>query len=134
MEMTELQRARKLCREWQRILRLQDWDIDVRIVRFHESMDRSLGECAIVGGHKAASIKVRSWIDNGYDGIGPEAIRDPEVTIVHELLHVHVSAFEPEEWDSPEGVAAEQSISQLARAFVDLKRKAVANQIGDCKA
>jgi hypothetical protein len=66
---------------WQRRLRLNDWDIKLTF----EKHPNSLGNVRLQANYKNAEIVLQhtDFIDN--QGLGN---KDPEVTLVHELLHV----------------------------------------------
>lgn len=109
-----------LCREWQKTLRLQDWDVKVRIVR-QRDMDNhnAQGEVDWTLPKKSAAISILDPTDyppNSWWG------QDIERTLVHELLHLHFAPFVEEE-DGLKRVAEEQAIDCLAIALVALKRR-----------
>ena len=116
------QEAQALCCEWQERLRLQDWDVKVDIAR--EAQFRTsgtAGECRWVLAKKTALVYLLDPVDY------PPDIRweqDHEVTLVHELLHLHGAPFDQFESGSPEEIALEQMIDLTARALVALERQA----------
>lgn len=107
-----------LCAKWQRILRLQDWDVVPKLVRWHEMPTDRLGECDHRLSKKMAVIRVLDPNDAPPNNAWPH---DPEKTLVHELLHLHFAPFRAEP-DTPADVAQEQVIDTLARALVALAR------------
>lgn len=110
----------RLCREWQRVLRLQDWNFFIRVKRSCDmSMAHVAGEFQPVLTKKEASIFLLSPIDYPTDAVYPQ---DMEKTLVHEMIHAHFAPF----WDCCEEqhrVSMEQAIESLATALISLKRK-----------
>ena len=107
-----------LRREWQKLLRLQDWRITARFVNYEDLADDRVGECSNLADSKEADIKI----------IHPEQLKDAsetdkdlENTLVHELLHCHFSPFRSNE----EGtiIQHEQAIVAITEALVGLKRR-----------
>lgn len=109
----------KLCAYWQGVLRLQDWDVRVKLVRRME-LDGRLGWCRVCPERGAATIHVMDPIDDD-----PNSPEDPEDTLVHELLHISTHGMNVKA-DTPEGVAEERHINTLAGALVKLNRKGAA--------
>jgi hypothetical protein len=108
----------ELLRQWKTRLRLDDWDITIE---FSKHMD-GLGECRMAAKYKQARIKMKDpeFIDP--DGL---TIRDPEVTLVHELLHVQAGQLteflgrsENERWHDE----MERVVELTAIALVNLRR------------
>lgn len=109
-----------LCREWQGVLRLQDWDVKVKLARQREfSNPSAMGECRWTLPNKQALILLVDPVDYPDDTEWPY---DMEQVLVHELLHLHAAAFDAFEDDSPQDVALEQMIECLACGLVRLKR------------
>src|SRR5215469_18222449 len=78
-------------REWQKILRLQDWDCKVSLKRAADMHADSCEGCnRYHTALKTASIHVRDPIDHESDAEWPP---DAEETIVHELIHLHFAPF-----------------------------------------
>ncbi len=111
--------AEALLKEWQKILRLQDWDVVVGIRR---ARDMSLGESAAeVHWKKEKKLAIIHLLDpTDYDNACFS--QDHEVSIVHELLHLHMVGFAAED-DTPEDTAQEQAIHAISMALVELKRR-----------
>ena len=108
-------------KEWQKILRLQDWEIVLKISR-HDDMglDEVCGSSNWVLARGEAILKLLDPIDYSSDIVFPQ---DQEVTLVHELLHLHYAPFsENFERGSLEHIALEKSIEVTAKALVALKR------------
>ncbi|MEW6726892.1 MAG: hypothetical protein AB1327_08035 [Bacillota bacterium] len=107
------------CAEWQRILRLQDWDVITKIVRSDDMHSDGQGECTWVIERKEAIIKLLDPVD--YSPRSPFE-QDHERTLVHELLHLHFAPFTAKD-GTLEDIAQEQAIQCFAKAFVELKRR-----------
>ncbi len=113
------EQAEGLLAEWQKTLKLQDWEIVIDIKR---ARDMQLGECAAeVHWKKKKKIAIVHLLDSiDYDnGYFPQ---DHEASIVHELLHLHMVGFAAED-DTPEDTAQEQAIHAISTALVELKRR-----------
>lgn len=104
-----------LLRHWQRKLRLQDWDIEIRFV----SKDEMTGRDGTVQYHthlKTARIEV---LRPGEERPNAWIPYDIENTIVHELLHLHLSYFtEQYEPGSPGHLLEEQFVHVMAGLLV----------------
>jgi hypothetical protein len=110
-----------LCAEWQKTLRLQDWDVKVRIVRRSQfRISDAQGECEWLLPKKTALIHIVDPIDYPPNSVWEQ---DMERTLVHELLHCHMAGFDDFEYGSPKDVAVEQAVESIAKALVSLKRK-----------
>jgi len=115
----QLQQA---CREWQRRLRLEDWRVTVR---FQDWVSMStIGRSGEVQWNLQAKSAVISILPPGQrcDGNPEMAEGDWERTLVHELLHLHLAA-----WDTCDGsledAAQEQAINAMSEALVTLARE-----------
>lgn len=87
---------RKETRAWQRKLRLQDWNISVHLVRLNEMPDQdAIGAIFPHIERKDARMFLLSPIDVPLLAAG--FLNDEEInyslTIVHELLHLHMAPF-----------------------------------------
>lgn len=115
---------RSLCAEWQETLRLQDWDINVWIVRARD-IDNASARVHWRQSTRDARISVQHPSDFEAE---PGHEQDMERDLVHELLHLHFSPFAADDDDSAENIAQEQAIHALSCSLVALKRKADANE------
>jgi hypothetical protein len=119
----------KLCKEWQEILKVKDWHVETAINRKENFCKEKFqgkwlnGLCEPNLQTKVAYINIIDPIDYPDNAI---LSQDMEVTLVHELLHLHTcnyhTCFEDDslEWDY-----LEQTVELLARALVNLKRQNV---------
>jgi hypothetical protein len=104
---------------WQKVLRLQDWRVRVRLVRQRDLRDPgNQGESEWVLENRAAVIRVLEPFDYPSDSVWPQ---DMERTLVHELLHLHFAPFDAEP-DTAESIAQEQAIDCIATGLVALHR------------
>lgn len=109
------------CKEWQKILRLQDWIVSASIERGRDMrMEETQGECSWVIQTKLAKIRVLDPLD--YPP-GSMIEQDMEQTLVHELLHLHHAPFDDFDCDTLENTTMEQAIDSIAMALVNLKRE-----------
>lgn len=103
---------------WQRVLRLQDWEIQASIVTVREMRnDDEDGACEWLHAKKRAVIRILAEAD--YPA-GVDWPQDQERTLVHELLHLHVGSFYRPEEGSKEEELMEQAIHALSLALLDL--------------
>jgi hypothetical protein len=110
-------------REWQKLLRLQDWKIKIRFAT-DEELEEATGVEAVGACHSSpetreAQILIAdvSVLEEG------DRQRDVENTIVHELLHVHFAPFQSDH--EAVKLQHEQAIEPITDALLKLKRKNV---------
>lgn len=112
-----------LCRVWQERLRLRDWIIDARLARRPEFGNTTqVGRCAWNENHRAARVSVLDPLDADLSNTTTPD-NDPELILVHELLHIHFIPFVAQD-NTPEDTAQEQAINCIAGALVSLARSA----------
>ena len=103
-------------RVWQKRLRLDDWKIEVKIVRIWELEHGTLGHIDWSTPRKSAVIKVLNPAD--YE-LPPDKIpADMELSIVHELVHLHLSVLPLSKTSRG---AEEQVVTMIADALVSLE-------------
>jgi hypothetical protein len=102
---------------WQEILRLQDWDVPLRVCRSY-AMKREdcLAYIEVYENKREAHITFLDPSDYDPDGWPQEEL---EQSLIHELIHLHLWAFNPEE-DTPQWTAMEQAVHSLAQAVYRL--------------
>jgi hypothetical protein len=115
--------AEALLAEWQRTLRLQDWDVVVRIVRgngleLRQGLD---GHCNWTLPNKTAFIRISDPVDYDPAIVFPY---DMEEILVHELVHLHFAPIAKFDEGSAEDTALEQAVEMLSQALVTAKRAA----------
>ena len=105
----------KLVFKWQKKLRLQDWNIDTSMV----NKCRGAGSTFLSKRYKEARVSILNpdqWEDSWLGS------RDIEVTLVHELLHLHAIPFDDFKEGSPKNLALETMIELIAIALVNADR------------
>lgn len=113
---------RKQLSYWQRILYLQDWNVDIRVVRQWEMGDQTtLAQCQWFIQRKDAIIHVLHPSD--LPGLSGRFLNNEEcdydVSLVHELLHLHFAPFHK----ADDEIAHEQAINAISRGMVKLWRE-----------
>ena len=102
---------------WQKRLHLEDWKVEVKIVRIWDLEQGTLGHIDWSVPHKTAVIKVLNPAD--YELPKEKVPADMELSIVHELVHLHLSALP---LNKSSRNAEEQVVSMIANALLDLER------------
>lgn len=102
---------------WQKRLRLEDWKIEARIVRSSELKPDTLGNLKWNSVSRSATIRVLNPSD--YDIPVGQIAEDIEYTVVHELVHLQLSALprDPKRRD-----VEEQVVNRLADALMQFER------------
>lgn len=120
--MTE-ERLKELTAEWQKTLRLQDWDIDVSFKRhFEMSQTNILGQAQQTVAVRKCTIDILVPEDSW----NRQSDYNLEESLVHEMLHIHFA-----EWNNHFTVnemmplSAEAGIDAISKALVALKYKGV---------
>lgn len=117
-----LDELKELCAKWQEILRLQDWNIEIRISRARDfEVENACGECSWVLPRKEALIRILDPLDYSPNHVFPQ---DMERTLVHELLHLHFA--EISEKAEAAGInidtSLEQALHGIDGALANLRR------------
>lgn len=108
------------CEYWKKILRLQDWNVSIEVRRKHEMADPNcIGCIRIFDEGKDAKIHLLSPVDlvTVEEGFIDHEELNYDITLVHELLHLHFQAF-AEDDTTYKGMCQEQVINILSRALV----------------
>lgn len=111
---------------WQTILRLQDWNIILKLVRRHDmGVQGAIGCSDYAIDHKDCFIELCAPEDlYTYHARFAGEETDYEITLVHELLHLHFAPFMADETkDAHSNTYQELAINTLARSLVHLDRK-----------
>lgn len=103
----------KLTAKWQRILRLQDWDIQVTYGGNSELVDDLHGLCHSDRVYKKAAIV----ISDGSNLVTDLLAFDIELTLIHELLHLVFEEPSKKKMDE-----YERAIEQTAAALLHLDK------------
>lgn len=113
------------CRLWQKKLRLQDWNVKVHLCRLHEMPDReAIGAIIPIPERKDAQMYLLSPMDTpllAQHFIAAEEM-NYALTIVHELLHLHLAPFTQHLSDA-EQVQEEVAINAISRCLVNAYAK-----------
>jgi len=108
---------------WQRVLRLQDWDIEVRVLPQHHlnaDSPMSTGRISFNHVYRSACILVAdpaTVIDDHTAAFTRHSVYDPEQTLVHELVHLLMPS--PGEVK----VDVEFTVEAVSKALVRLARE-----------
>jgi hypothetical protein len=110
---------------WQRVLRLQDWDVSVSIVRRHDLRCESALAEGTISQYRRAQLRVLDPADWGPREWPIE--RDMEASLLHELIHLHLHDLRVAEKradgsDTPEWTALERCAESVARALLTVER------------
>ena len=105
----------KVASKWQKILRLQDWEVTIDYYRARDFTNAdALGECTFNLNSREGFIKILHPTD--YDGD-----YDLEWIVVHELLHLHFADWTAKNnYECP--VSGEQAIDSIAQALTRLNK------------
>ena len=101
-------KVNKLCRKWQKILRLQDWNIDVILTSDSEALRGSHGVCQSDIAKKNCFISIDCSDSNN----------NVHLTLVHELLHLHFLGFEPQALKDPDNKNSILTIEDYTDAYL----------------
>ena len=107
--------AEEWLRVWQKRLSLEDWKVELRIVRSWELKPDTLGNLRWNSTARTATIRVLDPVD--YDLPLAKIPRDIEMTIVHELLHLQLSVLPK---DSSKKADEERVVTRIAEALMNL--------------
>lgn len=102
---------------WQKRLHLEDWKVDVRVVRSTELRPETLGNLKWNSVSKTATIKVLNPVD--YEMSAADVPEDMEYTVVHELVHLQLSSL-PRDLNRKD--VEEQVVNRIADALMQLER------------
>lgn len=105
-------------KRWQARLRLQDWRVDARIVRKVDLKPDTLGNLKWNSEDKTATIRILDPRD--YDLPTERIPEDMELTVVHELIHLHLSVLPR---DPLKKGVEEQVVDKISVALFNLERQ-----------
>ncbi|MEK4236454.1 hypothetical protein [Paenibacillus sp. FSL H7-0714] len=116
------EQLKEKCAEWQKVLRLQDWDVKTSIERGRDmNLPNSNGVITVQEEHRSANIRILDPLDYSPDELHPQ---DMEKILIHELLHIHLFPM-TKDYEGYLATAEEQAINMIAGALVGLARKGV---------
>ena len=105
----------KLLKKWQSRLGLSDWDITVKY-RDARDMDQYPAKTKIQAGIQAADIRLLALSDRQSCDPGDA---NPELDLVHELIHVRLWAIDPIDAEGALHLCREQAIEWIAKALIN---------------
>ena len=116
----------KECLYWQDKLYLRDWTVGVKLCRHWDMSPNAVGETMMYPERKEAQVKLLhpEDIPGVEEHFLNDEARDYDITLVHELLHLHFQPLGITDESKAEGVAQEVAINQISRALVRLRREA----------
>jgi len=104
---------------WQNRLALQDWKISLQVIRLSEFKPKTIGGIRWDSDTKTAEIKVLDPRD--YKMSYEDTLKDLELTVVHELVHLQLSSLPRSEASRS---AEEKAVNRISEALVALERSA----------
>ena len=114
----------QLCSYWQKTLGLSEWNIKLRVCGKDELCLEPYEEDIFqVAQNTFSKTTLHSRITIiKHDDWNSDFAHDMEQSLVHELLHLHYWAFEPE-YATTEFMLWERSINQIATGLVRVRRE-----------
>ena len=106
-------------RSWQKRLDLGEWTITTLIVRMSDLKPDTLGNLKWNTANKTAVVKVLNPLD--YELPSKEVATDIEYTIVHELIHLQLSALPH---DGSSKLVEEKVVNRISEALFQLDKGA----------
>ncbi len=107
----------KLLVEWQKRLKLGDWNIRLIKCRANKMTENCLGEVNYELSNLTAVIHLLDEIDYPSELFS----YDMEQVLVHELLHLVFATVTPDDVGSLKHTLFEQSIEKMANVFIEFK-------------
>ncbi|OKP91318.1 hypothetical protein [Paenibacillus sp. P32E] len=107
------------CVEWQKVLRLQDWDVKTSIKRARDMNLDANGVITVHLEHRLASIRILDPLDYSPEELHPQ---DMEKILVHELLHIHLFPM-TKDYEGHLATAEEQAINMITSSLIELSRR-----------
>jgi hypothetical protein len=106
-------------KKWQKRLGLSDWDITVKH-RDAQDMNQNQGKATIRAALQNADIRIMK--ENDRQKSDPSD-SDPELDLVHELVHVRLWSIDPYDAEGVEHVCREQAVEWIAKALITSDRQ-----------
>jgi len=103
---------------WQKRLNLEQWEINVQLVRNTSLKPKTLGNIHWDASTMQATIDVQSSYD--YKLPFQEMLDDMEFTVVHELVHLQLSSLPRSEASRS---AEEHAVNEITQAFLNLAKR-----------
>jgi hypothetical protein len=103
---------------WQKRLKLEDWNITFKLVHLTDLKPKTLGNIHWDSDLKKATMSILCPAD--YKMSFPDALKDMEFTVVHELVHLQLSSLPRNEASRS---AEEKAVNTLTDALLNLDRR-----------
>jgi len=103
---------------WQKRLALEDWKIEVKIVRVWELPQDAVANVHWSIPNKKATVKVLNPVDSTLKP--SDVIDDTELSVVHELIHLSLAKLP---LDPNHTELEEQTVNHISSALLDLSRR-----------
>ena len=103
---------------WQKRLKLETWNITFKLVHFSDLKPKTLGNIHWDADVKKATMSVLHPSD--YKMAFPDALKDMEFTVVHELVHLQLSSLPRNEASRS---AEKRAVNTLTEALLNLDRR-----------
>jgi hypothetical protein len=105
-------------RRWQQRLGLGEWKIEAKIVRLWQLPKGTVANIHWSLPRKHATIKVLNSVDSNLPG--PEILRDTELSVVHELVHLSMAKLP---LDSNNTELEEEAVKRISSALLALDKR-----------
>jgi hypothetical protein len=105
-------------KSWQRRLGLEEWKIEAKIVRLAELQKGTVANIHWSLPKKTANIKVLNPADSNLPK--NEIVRDTELSVVHELIHLSMAKLPLDGGDSD---LEEETVKRISGALLSLEKR-----------
>ena len=105
-------------KSWQRRLGLEEWKIEAKIVRLSELQKGTVANIHWSLPKKTADIKVLNSADSNLPK--SEIVRDTELSVVHELIHLSMAKLPLDGGDSD---LEEETVKRISGALLSLEAR-----------
>ena len=112
-----LDELKSLVEKYQRVLRLQDWDIKVELVPRDTLSPHRDGEIELCMNFKKAVLRLST--PETFKGNITEPEQNMEHVLIHEILHLHFAGID-EKWKGIENNLYEIAINKIAEGIETL--------------
>jgi len=109
----------KMLKKWQSRLGLSDWNITIKFDTAR-NMNDNLGSTYLQNQVQMADIRIKALNDRQKSD---SAENDPELDLVHELIHIRLWAIDPRDAEGVFHICREQAIEWIAKALITSDRQ-----------
>jgi hypothetical protein len=113
-----MKEIQKHLKKWQGRLGLSDWDITIKI-RDAQDMNQNVATTRVRENMQHADIRLMDKGDRQQSDPGDS---DPELDLVHELVHVRLWSIDPVNAEGALHTCREQAIEWIAKALISTDR------------